>query len=104
MAITALITAPFAISQWPKQAVPTAAIFSVISLGLFCTALAFILFFIVIKEIGPARASLTTYLNTAVAVLLGVLILREPFTLGIAIGLPLVLYGSYLAGRKTSQL
>ena len=104
MAITALITAPFAISQWPKHAVPAAAIFSVISLGLFCTALAFILFFIVIKEIGPARASLTTYLNTAVAVLLGVLILREPFTLGIAVGLPLVLYGSYLASRKTSQL
>ena len=74
MAITGLIIAPFAIAQWPTTAVPTQAIFSVIALGLFCTALAFILFFIVIKEIGPARASLTTYLNTAVAVLLGVVI------------------------------
>ena len=104
MAITGLIIAPFAIAQWPTTAVPTQAIFSVIALGLFCTALAFILFFIVIKEIGPARASLTTYLNTAVAVLLGVVILREPFTLGIAIGLPLVLYGSYLASRKPSKV
>lgn len=104
MAITGLIIAPFAIAQWPTAAVPTQAIFSVIALGLFCTALAFILFFIVIKEIGPARASLTTYLNTAVAVLLGVVILREPFTLGIAIGLPLVLYGSYLASRKPSKV
>ena len=104
MAITGLIIAPFAIAQWPTTAVPTQAIFSVIALGLFCTALAFILFFIVIKEIGPARASLTTYLNTAVAVLLGVVILREPFTLGIAIGLPLVFYGSYLASRKPSKV
>jgi drug/metabolite transporter (DMT)-like permease len=55
------------------------------------------------KEIGPARASLVTYLNTACAVLLGVLILSEPLTLGIAIGLPMVLMGSYLASRKPTQ-
>ena len=41
------------------------------------------------------------YLNTAFAVILGVIILREPFTLGIALGLPLVLIGSYFASRKT---
>jgi drug/metabolite transporter (DMT)-like permease len=52
-------------------------------------------------EIGPARGSLVTYLNTAVAVVLGVIILKEPLTVGIIIGLPLVLIGSYLASRKS---
>jgi drug/metabolite transporter (DMT)-like permease len=63
--------------------------------------MAFILFFQLIKDIGTARGSLVTYLNTAFAVILGVIILSEPFTLGMAIGLPLVLIGSYFASRKT---
>ena len=54
-------------------------------------------------EVGPPRASFITYLNTAVAVLLGVVILGEPITLGIAIGLPLVLIGSYFASRKVNR-
>ena len=53
-------------------------------------------------EIGPARSSLVTYLNTAIAVVLGVIILREPLTIGIIVGLPLVLVGSYQASRKTA--
>ena len=53
-----------------------------------------------IAEIGAARGSLVTYLNTAFAVLLGVLILGEPLTLGIILGLPLVLIGSYFASHK----
>ena len=67
---------------------------------MFSTALAFISFFIVLKEIGPARSSIVTYVNTAIAVVLGVLILSEPLTLGIMIGLPLVMIGSFLASRK----
>jgi drug/metabolite transporter (DMT)-like permease len=50
--------------------------------------------------IGVARGSLVTYLNTAFAVVLGVIILDEPFTTGMALGLPLVLIGSYFASRK----
>jgi drug/metabolite transporter (DMT)-like permease len=55
-------------------------------------------------EIGPARASLVTYMNTAFAVVLGVLLLNEPLTIGIIVGLPLVLIGSYLASRKPKSL
>jgi drug/metabolite transporter (DMT)-like permease len=53
-------------------------------------------------DIGPARASLVTYINTSFAVVLGVLILSEPLTLGIMVGLPMVLVGSYFASRKPS--
>ena len=76
---------------------------SVLGLGILCTAVAFILFFKVVAEVGPPRASLVTYLNTAVAVVLGVILLGEPLTLGIALGLPLVLVGSYFASRKVSR-
>ena len=100
MLITAIFYLPIALIQAPTQLPSAKVLISVISLGLFPTALAFILFFILLKEIGTARGSLVTYLNTAFAVLLGVILLNEPLTLGIAIGLPLVLIGSYFAGRK----
>jgi drug/metabolite transporter (DMT)-like permease len=74
-----------------------------IALGVLSTAFAFILFFKLMEDIGPARGSLVTYLNTAVAVVLGVIILKEPLTAGILIGLPLVLVGSYLASKKSQD-
>jgi drug/metabolite transporter (DMT)-like permease len=101
MAITSVFWAPVAIAQWPSSISMNSAL-SLIALGIFSTAIAFIIFFKVIAEIGPARSSLVTYLNTAIAVLLGVVILREPLTVGIIVGLPLVLVGSYLASRKTA--
>lgn len=100
MAITSVFYMPFAIAFWPSEPVSTNAIAALIALGVFSTAIAFWLFFIVIVEIGAARGSLTTYVNTAVAVVLGIIILNEPITVGIIVGLPLVLLGSYLASRK----
>jgi len=100
MAITTIFWTPLAIAQWPAQISMNSAL-ALISLGVFSTAFAFIVFFKVVAEIGPARSSLVAYLNTAIAVVLGVIILKEPLTAGIIIGLPLVLVGSYLASRKT---
>jgi drug/metabolite transporter (DMT)-like permease len=100
MIMTTLLYLPFAIYFWPKEAPSSQAISSVLALGFFCTAIAFIAFFIAMREMGPARASLVTYLNTLVAVVLGVIILSEPLTIGVIVGLPLVLLGSYWASRK----
>jgi len=58
--------------------------------------LAFLVFFALIREVGPSRATVITYVNPLVAVLLGVVILSEPLTLGIAVGMPLILVGSVL--------
>ena len=102
MLTTALFYLPFALFALPHHAPSAKVISSQIALGLLPTALAFILFFELLHEVGPARASLVTYLNTAFAVVLGVLILGEPLTLGLVIGLPLVLIGSYFAGRKSA--
>ena len=100
MGITCIFYTPIAIAVWPSNPVSAQAITALVALGVFSTAIAFMLFFIVIVEIGAARGSLTTYVNTAVAVVLGIIILDEPITLGIIVGLPMVVLGSYLASRK----
>jgi drug/metabolite transporter (DMT)-like permease len=69
-------------------------------LAVVCTALGFILFFSLIGEIGPVRASVITYVNPAVAAVLGVAVLRESFTLGMGLGFVLVIAGSVLATRR----
>ncbi len=100
MAFTAIFYFPMAVIKWPTHSVPLNSWLALLGLGIFSTAIAFALFFMLVADIGPARGSLVTYLNTAVAVLLGVLILSEPLTLGITIGLPMILIGSYFAGRR----
>lgn len=99
LALGALLYAPAAVLAWPG-AWPTArALGAVAVLGVLCTAAAFVLFFELIAEVGPIRATVVAYLNPAVAVLAGVLVLDEPFTVGTAAGFVLILSGSYLATR-----
>lgn len=75
-------------------------IFSVVGLGVLCTAFAFILLFKAVEEVGPSRTTLITYINPAVAVLLGIAVLSEPLTLGILLAFPVILLGSILAASK----
>ena len=96
LAIASVAYSPYALTHLPSSVSPEV-VASVIGLALVCTALAFVLFFELIIEVGPARSTVITYVNPAVAVVLGVLILGEPFTLGIALGFPLILLGSWLA-------
>src|SRR5687768_1877634 len=101
--VTAVVYAPFTapqLDQLAEASVP--AWFSLVALGVLCTALALALFFALIREVGPQRALVITFVNPAVAVLLGVLLLDEPFTLGIALGLPLVLLGCVLATQRST--
>lgn len=83
--------------------IPMNAWLSVAGLGILCTGIAFALLFQLIKEVGPSRTTVITYINPAVAILLGITLLNEPFTAGIAIGFPLVLIGSVLATRKSAS-
>jgi len=103
MMISSVIFAPFAIANRPETLPSLEVTLSMLGLGVLCSGIAFWVFFVVLDEIGPARASLVVYPNTAVAVVLGIVILREPITLAILIGLPLVLVGSYFASRKPNS-
>jgi drug/metabolite transporter (DMT)-like permease len=69
-------------------------------LGLLCTAAAFVLFFELIGEVGPTRAVVFTYVNPAVAVAAGVLLLDEPLTAAVVASFALILFGSILATRR----
>jgi len=73
----------------------------VVVLALVCTALAFLLFFALIADVGPVRATVITYVNPAVAAVLGVAALGERLTAGMAVGFVLVLVGSALATRRS---
>jgi drug/metabolite transporter (DMT)-like permease len=100
MTMTALFYLPWTIVQWPTHQISDGAIRAILGLGILSTGAAFAAFFTLASIIGVARGSLVTYLNTAFAVVLGVVILKEPLTVGIILGLPLVLIGSYFASRK----
>jgi drug/metabolite transporter (DMT)-like permease len=101
LAFTAIGYAPVAAVQLPRHWPAGKVVASVAVLALLCTATAFLVFFALIAEVGPVRATVITYLNPAVAVTLGVLLLHESFTVGIAVGFVLVLAGSVLATRRS---
>jgi drug/metabolite transporter (DMT)-like permease len=103
MAIVAVVYAIPSVLALPGEiaaAPPVESWLSLVGLGVICSAIAFVAFFRLVREIGSARATLVTYMNMAVAVLLGIILLSEPITPGILIGMPLVLIGSVLATRK----
>lgn len=101
--VASVVYLPFAVVLRP-MAVSGMALGSVAVLGVLCTAVAFMVMFALISEAGPARMTLITYVNPAVAVLLGALVLAEPITVGILIGFPLIVLGSVLgAGRDPSR-
>jgi drug/metabolite transporter (DMT)-like permease len=104
LVLTALFYAPLAIPQLPRSIPSGKVLLAVLTLGVVCTALAFLLFFALIGEVGPVRATVITYFNPAVALLLGVAVLHEPFTLGAVVGFSLILVGSVLATRRTTAL
>jgi drug/metabolite transporter (DMT)-like permease len=73
---------------------------SVLLLGAICSALAFVLMFALVGEIGPVRATTITYVNPAVAIVAGAIVLHERVTWVTIVGFVLVLGGSFLAARK----
>jgi drug/metabolite transporter (DMT)-like permease len=97
LGLCALVYAPVGIAQLPAAMPAPSVVGAVLGLGVLCTALAFILFFQLIAEVGPLRATVITYVNPAVAVAAGVTLLGEPLTAGTVAGFVLILAGSWLA-------
>lgn len=99
--IAAAAYAPFTPLVWPDHWTAPA-VGSVVVLAVICTATAFLVMFALIAEAGPARMTLITYVNPAVAILLGAIVLGEPLTIGLAIGFPLVILGSVLGTWRST--
>jgi drug/metabolite transporter (DMT)-like permease len=99
--VAAVAYAPVGIAQAPSSWPRASVVLSVIGLGVICTALAFIIFLALVAEVGPVRATVITYVNPAVAAILGVSILGEHVSAGMGVGFILVLTGCFLAtGRN----
>lgn len=103
LALCAIVYAPLGIIERPEHALSASVLASIVGLAVVCTAVAFVAFFALVAEVGPMRSTVVTYLNPAVAVLLGVIVLGEPFGLATAAGFVLVLGGSFLATRSLRQ-
>jgi drug/metabolite transporter (DMT)-like permease len=101
LVLPAIVYAPLALSHWPAAIPPQNVLLSIGLLGIICTALGFLLFFALISEVGPVRATIITYVNPAVALALGVALLGEPLTIGAVVGFALILAGLFLATRST---
>ena len=104
LTLTALVYAPFGLLDPPTD-VPAKGWLSIGVLALVCTALAFVIFLELVKVAGPTRATIITYVNPAVAIALGVLLLDERLTIGMLVGFPLILVGCVVAagGRGATE-
>ena len=103
LALCAVVYAPIAAVQRPAVMPSANALASIAILGIVCTAAAFLMFAALIEEIGPVRATIITYVNPAVAALLGVAVLGETFSVPMAVGFGLVIVGSTLAARTSPE-
>ncbi|MGD0687078.1 MAG: EamA family transporter [Streptosporangiaceae bacterium] len=99
LGFAAVVYAPAAALTWPGSMPSGKVLGALAGLAVVCTAAAFLFFFALIAEVGPARATVITYLNPAVAVALGVSVLGERFTPAMAGAFALILGGSVLATR-----
>jgi drug/metabolite transporter (DMT)-like permease len=100
LVLCAVVYAPLAMAQRPTGPLSASAVASMAGLAAICTAVAFITFFALIAEVGPMRATVITYVNPAIAVVLGVAVLGEKFGPMTAVGFAAVLGGSVLATRS----
>jgi drug/metabolite transporter (DMT)-like permease len=85
--------------DFPSRLPSGRAIASIVVLGVMCTAVAMLLMFYLVRHAGASRASVITYINPVVAVLLGVWVLDEHLGVGGFVAFTLILFGSWLATR-----
>lgn len=104
LGFAALVYAVPAAATWPTAVPSVQVLMALAGLAVICTALAFIVFFALIREVGAARALVFTYVNPAVALLAGVVVLSEPLTLWNVAALVLILAGCVLATHRSREV
>lgn len=97
LTLAALVYAPLAMATRPSSLPSSPALAALAGLGVLCTAVAFVAFLELIKEAGPTRATVITYVNPAVAVAAGAVFLNERLTVTVLVAFALILTGSVLA-------
>jgi drug/metabolite transporter (DMT)-like permease len=103
LAMAAVAYTPAAVATWPERLPDTDVLLALAGLAIVCTALALVLFFQLIREVGASRATVITYVNPVIAVAAGVLFLQEPLTVTTIVSFALILGGSVLATSRTTE-
>jgi drug/metabolite transporter (DMT)-like permease len=103
LSLAAVVYAPLAALDWPSSVPSAKVLASIAGLAVICTAAAFLIFFRLIAEVGPVRASVITYINPAIAVSLGVVVLDERVTQTMLLAFGTILVGSVLATRPARR-
>jgi drug/metabolite transporter (DMT)-like permease len=104
LVVASIVLLPFAALSAPDRVPSAVSLSAVAALGVACTALALYLYFYLINVAGAARASVVAYINPAVAAVIGVLVLHEPFGLATGVGMAMILFGSWLATGKSREV
>jgi len=92
-----IVLSPLAVTRLPSKIPDLEVIVSLFVLGLICTALAYLIFFALVAEVGASRGTVITYVNPVVSVFLGVTLLGEPLTVAIFVGFLMIIVGSWLS-------
>jgi drug/metabolite transporter (DMT)-like permease len=106
LGMAAVMLAPPALAAPPRHLPGVAVLAAMAVLGPVCTAAAYVMYFTLIDRAGPIRASIVTYLNPAIAALLGVVVLHESMSVTAIAGLLLIVAGSWLSagGPPSSRI
>jgi drug/metabolite transporter (DMT)-like permease len=96
-AVATVVLAPFAVMHWPDRLPSLEVEASLLILGLICTALAWLIFFVLVAEVGASRGTVFTYVNPVISVLLGVTFLGESLNVAVVAGFLLIISGSWLS-------
>jgi len=96
-----IVVLPLAVTRLPSKLPDLEVIASLLVLGLICTALAYLIFFALVAEVGASRGTVITYVNPAVSVSLGVTLLGESLNAAIVVGFLLIIVGSWLSTGST---
>jgi drug/metabolite transporter (DMT)-like permease len=103
LSVAATLTFPVALATTPSHAPGLRAVSSVLALGAVGTALAFVIFYKLIAEVGAGRASLVSYLAPGVALFYGAIFRHEAITVAALAGLVLILGGVAIASRRKPE-
>jgi drug/metabolite transporter (DMT)-like permease len=103
LALAAVVYTPAAVLTWPDAWPPARVLLALAGLAFVCTALAMVLFFSLIREVGGPRAVVITYVNPAIAVAAGAVVLGEPVTVRMLVAFALILAGSVLAAGRRAE-
>lgn len=97
MALSTLALAPLAVAGWPATPPPLRAWVEIVFLGVVSSGLGFLMYYRLLRRVGPVRAMSVTFLNPVVALLAGAAYLGEAITLPMVAGTAVVLAGTALA-------